>query len=86
MLEVDPGGVMPGMWLLALAGHMWAGGQPKPPYGCGGYRPYPAARANSVAARSAARFLKIRLIDETEGAVAFVHTPDEQEGAHPIEL
>lgn len=56
------------------------------PCGCGGhgndaygwdtwYRPYPAALANSAAARSAALFRNIRLILLTDGAVPFVHTP-----------
>lgn len=44
-------------------------------YGCGWYRPYPAALANSAAALSAARFRRIRLMLLTEGAVAFVQTP-----------
>lgn len=44
-------------------------------YGTCGYRPYPAALANSAAARSAARLRRILLIDDTEGAVAFVQTP-----------
>lgn len=51
----------------------------KAPYGGGAaYKPYPAARANSAAARSAARFLNILLIEETLGAVALVHTPAEE--------
>ena len=33
------------------------------------------ARLNSILARSAARFLKIRLILDTLGAVLLVHTP-----------
>ena len=37
---------------------------------------YPAARANSAAALSAALFLRILFILETLGAVLFVHTPE----------
>jgi hypothetical protein len=74
----DPGDVMLG--IPGAFGHMCAGaGHGKPGYGCGGYKPYPAALANSAAALSAARFLNIRLMEETEGAVAFVHTPVEIE-------
>ena len=41
----------------------------------GWYMPYPAARANSAAALSAARFRRIRLMELTLGAVLLVQTP-----------
>lgn len=75
--DVEPGDI-PGNPLPDA--HKCAGdGHGNPLYGFGGYNPYPAARANSAAARSAARFLRIRFMDDTDGAVAFVHTPERQE-------
>ena len=71
----DMFGNIPGRMVEDRPGHMvWA---PVAQYG--GYTGYPvcAARAKSAAALSAARFLKILLMEETLGAVMLVHTLSE---------
>lgn len=71
---VDPAwkaGQMCGVAAAALQGNAAAAAY-------GWYMPYPAARANSAAARSAARFRRMRLMELTLGAVPLVHTPEKK--------